>query len=511
MLTVLWRLTKKNASRHSDDPLDRCYWLMHVDGRSYVNVPRVAARLGCLEGLHPEYYALSAAIGEARVGIADESTGYIISRRLLIQLHSTGWVEKCGKEFTGSKDAQGFGWKWPSGFYASLCWWWHLRLRSQRLGDPVQEVLTYSLPAGRDSHPLFRLRRLHPSGHCILSAAANSAAALQEIHRRVQIESPLEKGGRNSLRAEVGCFVRSLADPEALAPPWSFRVARAIARCPLQLALGDSPEIGLSVLKQELRRPSRPEGAAAKHLRGLRKELCILMPATNSTQKQVDRAVAAVETWARPYLPSEGKPSGRVVALLYSRHPLFESWKDATLSLQGDLDVRHPKFNALRFIYMWLTLAIHHATSCDFWMKADMDAYVDVPKLRTTLRMLNASQKIYAGTVTFSYGPSYEAWNTFAHGIGYVISREALKAVVPGLKKCMELLLLSRLEAIEDMLLGACFRLVKIHPVQLGHMIYDFHPGQEKRVLDEEPLVTHRVEENDMYRLHAAMKKRAKY
>ena len=28
-------------------------------------------------------------------------------------------------------------------------------------------------------------------------------------------------------------------------------------------------------------------GAAAKHLRGLRKELCILMPATNSTPKQV--------------------------------------------------------------------------------------------------------------------------------------------------------------------------------------------------------------------------------
>ena len=84
--------------------------------------------------------------------------------------------------------------------------------------------------------------------------------------------------------------------------------------------------------------------------------------------------------------------------------------QDVTLSLRGDLDMRHPKFNAsraqqacvslqsgplkitgtqvrsshrtkfekrwshvslrLRFIYMWLTLAVHHATSCDFWMKA---------------------------------------------------------------------------------------------------------------------------------------------
>eukprot|EP00434_Breviolum_minutum_P036466 symbB.v1.2.032309.t1/scaffold3865.1/size49057/2 len=158
--------------------------------------------------------------------------------------------------------------------------------------------------------------------------------------------------------------------------------------------------------------------------------------------------------------------------------------------------MRHPKFNALRFIYMWLTLAIHHATSCDFWMKADMDAYVDVPKLQTTLRSLNASEKVYAG---------YEEWTTFAHGIGYVISRAALKAAVPGLKKCMYHLLKFRLEAIEDMLLASCFRTVKIKPVELGHMIYNFQSGQEKRVVEERPLITHRVEDDDMYRLHAAM------
>eukprot|EP00434_Breviolum_minutum_P036468 symbB.v1.2.032311.t1/scaffold3865.1/size49057/4 len=302
--TLARRLKTVNASRHSEDPLNRCYWLMHVDGRSYINVPRVADRLDCLQGLQPEYYALSAMIGESRVGIADESTGYVISRRLLLQLHSSGW---------GSEDAQGFGWTRPSGFYASLCLWWQHRLRSQRLGDPVQEVLTHSMPRGRDS-PLHRLRRLHPSGHCILSAAASSPGSLQEIHRRVQLETDVEKDdGRNSLRAEVGCFVRSLAEPEALAPPWSYRVASAIARCPLKFALGTSPEIGVTLLKQELLRPSQPEGTAVKHLHG-RKELCILMPATDATEKQVNRAVAAVETWARPYLPSEGK-SGLDVSL----------------------------------------------------------------------------------------------------------------------------------------------------------------------------------------------------
>ncbi|CAK9059368.1 unnamed protein product [Durusdinium trenchii] len=502
--TLARRLLTPNVSR-SEDPLSQCYWLMHVDGRSYINIPRIAERLDCVAGLQPEYYALSAMIGESRVGLADESTGYVFGRKLLFHLHSSGWVEKCAREFSNSEDAQGFGWTWPSGFYVSLCLWWHQRLRSQRLGDPLQEVLTRSLPRGRDS-PLHRLRSLHPSGHCILCAAASSPSSLREIHRRVQIASPGEKDvARDSLRAEVGCFVHSLAEPEALAPPWSYRVARAIARCPLKLALGQQPEIGVSILKQELLRPSLPKGAAAAYLRGRRKELCILMPATDATPTQVDRAVAAVETWARRYLPSAGRVTGRTLALLYSRHPLLETWKDFTLSLHGDLDMRHPKFNALRFVYMWLTLATHLATYCDFWMKADMDAYVNIPRIRQALRFMNASEKIYAGAVTFSHGPGYETWNTFAHGIGYIISRAALRAAVPGLRKCMDQLLQFRLEAIEDMLLGACLRKVEIYPRELGHMIYNYRSGQVQRVLEEKPLVTHRVDEDEMYRLHTAV------
>ncbi|CAE8635993.1 unnamed protein product, partial [Polarella glacialis] len=49
---VAQRLRGRNASR-SDDPedvLSSCEWLMHVDGRSYVNLPRIADRLSCLEG-----------------------------------------------------------------------------------------------------------------------------------------------------------------------------------------------------------------------------------------------------------------------------------------------------------------------------------------------------------------------------------------------------------------------------------------------------------------------------
>eukprot|EP00913_Durusdinium_trenchii_P025743 g24159.t1 len=412
----------------SEDPLSQCYWLMHVDGRSYINIPRIAERLDCVAGLQPEYYALSAMIGESRVGLADESTGYVFGRKLLFHLHSSGWASSLG-EFAR------FGWTWPSGFYVSLCLWWHQRLRSQRLGDPLQEVLTRSLPRGRDS-PLHRLRSLHPSGHCILCAAASSPSSLREIHRRVQIASPGEKDvARDSLRAEVGCFVHSLAEPEALAPPWSYRVARAIARCPLKLALGQQPEIGVSILKQELLRPSLPKGAAAAYLRG-----ALYFDAGHGCDTDA----------GGPRGGSGGDLGEALLAQCWKSDRSHFGLVDFTLSLHGDLDMRHPKFNALRFVYMWLTLATHLATYCDFWMKADMDAYVNIPRIRQALRFMNASEKIYAGAVTFSHGPGYETWNTFAHGIGYIISRAALRAAVPGLRKCMDQLLQFRLEAIED-------------------------------------------------------------
>ena len=87
-----------------------------------------------------------------------------------------------------------------------------------------------------------------------------------------------------------------------------------------------------------------------------------------------------------------------------------------TLSLIGDLDLRHPKFNALRFLYLWLVLATYNVNDCDFFMKADMDAYVNVPAVLKALRRFNASEPVYVGQLTQSHGPSYVGWENFAHG-----------------------------------------------------------------------------------------------
>ncbi|CAK0790462.1 unnamed protein product [Prorocentrum cordatum] len=74
-----------------------------------------------------------------------------------------------------------------------------------------------------------------------------------------------------------------------------------------------------------------------------KQELCVLLPATDANAKQVNRAQATVATWAKPYLFGRRRRGESAVAVLYSREPLAPAWEDATLSLPGDVDLRHPK------------------------------------------------------------------------------------------------------------------------------------------------------------------------
>merc|ERR1711920_1066758 len=105
----------------------------------------------------------------------------------------------------------------------------------------------------------------------------------------------------------------------------------------------------------EIRTLSKPLGPAVAQLRGKRpKDLCIIVGVSKATTLQVERARSAASTWLQPYMASAGAESNaRTVAFLYSRTPLFPEWTHFTLSLAGDLDLRHPKFSAHRFLYLW--------------------------------------------------------------------------------------------------------------------------------------------------------------
>lgn len=500
--------------------LGQCRWFMHVGTSSYVNMGRLGARLRCLRNLRPEYYALAPMTNGAGLAIADELGGYLIGRSLLLE-SGVSWVKECRQLLVDSGDALGFGWNHLPGFYVTLCLWELRRLQLQRLADPTQEVVVpIDAHTGTDkSGPseMVRVRALTPSGHCILLASCRSPRSFMELHR-------IQNDPVNSL--QVGCWVHSFVDYSVLNPPWSGRVARAIAKCPLREALriddlrrAASPwpdkRLSLAALLAEWRRPSRPHGAAADTLRSTaqrrgRWRLCVLMPFTDTAAKHVGGARAVAETWAAPYLPNDDsryrRGDEKVVALMYGRRPLLREMADATFSLPGDLDLRHPKFNALRFLYLWRVLARFHQRDCDFFMKADMDAYVNVPAILRALRRFNASDPVYVGQVTHSHGPGYKGWEPFAHGLGYTLSRGALRVAGAALDDCFGYVVRFRLETIEDMCLASCLRNAGVRPEEIEPFIFNFK-GDVVRSLAEvpEPLIVHPVWPADMHALHAAL------
>lgn len=482
----------------------RCAWFMHVDYANYVNVHRLTERLQCLRDWQalPQYFAMAPLMSEdRRIVLADEVGGYILGRRLLLHLAGSNWAESCLSDLRETDDGLGFGWERRPGFFVSLCLWVSHRLTPYRLGDPMQDVLVSADPTFTG---VARLRALQPSGHCAVIVPCTRPIEMAQVHRTFTNKRSI---------VNVGCIFKSLADQQSVEPAWAPRVARALEQCPVRRALRSEPEqpMALGAFLNELRRPSKPSAELMSRLQaGGAKGLCILVPVTDASSKQVQRAESVVASWAAPYLlgsPARRQRGAREpVVILYSRRPLFSGWENFTLSLPGDLDMRHPKFNALRFVYLWLAVATHLTDRCLFFMKADTDAYIDVPGLRRALQAFNASERVYAGKVTYSHGEGYSKWGTFAHGLGYVLSRGALRASRWALYDCMLSVLRHRLESIEDMTLGACLRPIGLFPQELGHVVFDFR-GDLDRVLalPEAPLLVHPVEAVDMQRMHVAL------
>ncbi|CAE8631964.1 unnamed protein product, partial [Polarella glacialis] len=212
----------------------------------------------------------------------------------------------------------------------------------------------------------------------------------------------------------------------------------------------------------------------------------------------------------QPYL-WRGDPDQAIVAFLYGRSPLFPEWANWTLSLPGDLDLRHPKFNAHRFLYLWAVLAAHHSQDCRFFLKADPDSFVNVPAIMNVLRHLDSEVPHYLGTVVHTrsrpLGGEEDAWESFNHGLGYVLSSGALRAAAEGLLYCVRHSARYYLDSQEDIMLGACLgTTLQLHPRHIGHVVSSFDGSLQSfaRTLTQppEPLLIHPVEPPAMRALY---------
>ena len=69
-----------------------------------------------------------------------------------------------------------------------------------------------------------------------------------------------------------------------------------------------------------------------------------------------------------------------------------------------DLGLQH---GAFRMFALYQYLALHHAEHCDFVVKADGDAFLNVPAILRRLRCFDPADPLYLGRVTCAANTVY--------------------------------------------------------------------------------------------------------
>lgn len=111
----------------------------------------------------------------------------------------------------------------------------------------------------------------------------------------------------------------------------------------------------------------------------------------------------------------------------------------------------------LKTLKAFLYVHGHHLEDADWFMKADDDMYVIVDNLRRLLANHDPEQPMY-------FGRKFRAMNVdqgyMSRGAGYILSKEALRRVVNGIKGngCDTFI------SFEDVIMGQCLQAVKVKP-----------------------------------------------
>ncbi|EDQ90034.1 uncharacterized protein MONBRDRAFT_36900 [Monosiga brevicollis MX1] len=183
--------------------------------------------------------------------------------------------------------------------------------------------------------------------------------------------------------------------------------------------------------------------------------ICIFVVTGGNSSKSAASQAAIAQTWFtnHSYFVTHDKvpvPSERVVYLSTSAE------QAARVNL------------ALKVLHMWEYLARMRTArfaQCDYFMKADDDTYVNLPRLQQELALLNASVPSYFGVKRYSAvvkntPPANSLWPpknslNFGHGgAGYLLSRAALAQLGPdALAACRHS---PPLLSLEDARLAAC-------------------------------------------------------
>mmetsp|Transcript_50830 Transcript_50830/g.91350 ORF Transcript_50830/g.91350 Transcript_50830/m.91350 type:complete len:501 (+) Transcript_50830:47-1549(+) len=191
-----------------------------------------------------------------------------------------------------------------------------------------------------------------------------------------------------------------------------------------------------------------------------RSHLCVFIPITHRTPKDGFLARAALNTWATQKIQLE---SGSYVRFISVTSTAGTELEPHTMYVPGDVDTDY-RHLPVRILTMWKHLGQQLADTCDWFLKADPDTYVNLRTLSDRFSCLNAEEEHFLGVVHAAVPPpplkfQWPALYFGQGGSGYAISRGLIRKVGEVSGPCLEDMLdVSSGSAMEDVIFALCLK-----------------------------------------------------
>lgn len=247
---------------------------------------------------------------------------------------------------------------------------------------------------------------------------------------------------------------------------WAPPLALRVLRCPLQLLLLGAACAGGAGASSA----SRERGVVPFN----RKHLCVFIPFTTRTSKDVALVRAALRTWASN---AAQMAAGAQVRFIGLRGMNATDIQRHVLHVPGDIETDWGHL-PIRILKMWAHLGSALADDCDWYMKADPDTYMSLQNVADRLACFDSEQPHYLG-VTHATVPAAGLQDMFGSlyfgqgGIGYVVSRGLIRQVGEITGYCLASLVeTTKGISMEDVIFAVCLKQIGVEVTNYGFLAH---------------------------------------
>lgn len=204
-----------------------------------------------------------------------------------------------------------------------------------------------------------------------------------------------------------------------------------------------------------------------------RTHLCVFIPITLRTNKDLALARAALRSWAGPLVQ---RSAGALVRFVSVNDVNGTDLEAHTIRVPGDIDTDY-RHLPLRVLKLWAHLGSQRADECEWFMKADPDTYINLLAVSDRLACFDSADPHFFGVVHASVPNRHmlEHFSSifFAHGgSGYLVSRALvpLVGVIMGGPCLDSTLKQTQGDGMEDVIFSVCLRSRQIDVMNYGFL-----------------------------------------